>query len=317
MKINLKKTTCFLLLTSSSVGFSGSMGSVCTPENSTVPCSASAWDFGGQALYMKPVYGIGYGYSRNSRVSSTELRANEDKLDWDWGFKLEGSYHFNTGNDLTINWYHLNSKSNNTIVGTFDAYQSTENQTQWILEEKVDWDAVNAEFGQHVDFGQSQDVRFHAGLQFARLKTTDSEEYIANFGTINALSGNADGSDSYNGLGPRIGADLTYHVTKGFSLYGNAATALLIGTSKYHYNTTETGVTYIDSGSKTAVVPDLEGKLGVKYNYTLSQGNLGLDVGYMITKYFEPYGYFIQDTKRQNDVAFSGIYFGAKWVGSI
>lgn len=317
MIVTFKKTTLAVLLISTSTTFAGSMGPVCTAGNVTVPCATTAWDFGAQALYLNPIYGVGYGYLHGARISPNELRANERNMDWDWGFKLEGSYHFNTGNDLNVNWYHLKSESNQTLVGTFNAYRVTEFNSQGSVQTNLLWDAVNAEFGQHVDFGESKDIRFHAGVQYVRLKVSIPANYILFLGTPDATPASGYDEDSYTGFGPRIGADMTYNFVNGFSIYGNAATALLIGESKYRYSLTDINGTFIESGSKKAIVPEVEAKLGVKYAYLINPGDLIFDAGYMVNQYFEPFGYFQQTTKRQSDLGFHGPYLGVKWLGTL
>ncbi len=95
------------------------MGPVCTPGNVTVPCESSAWDFGGQALYLKPSFGAPFaGVTRVANATSGfDYPYFNKNNDWSWGFQLEGSFHFGTGNDIDLNWYHLSNSKNTQYRG--------------------------------------------------------------------------------------------------------------------------------------------------------------------------------------------------------
>ncbi len=150
---NLKKTVVAALALSSSAVFAGTMGPVCTPGNITVPSVKSAWGVGVQALYLDttftngnstfgnngPIFGPGFGRGFQDSWSSR----------WGWGFGLEGSFQFNTGNELNINWSHRNNEANNFNVGA------------------PRWDVVNIEVAQPVNllrndqFLRAPDLRFN------------------------------------------------------------------------------------------------------------------------------------------------------------
>lgn len=296
----LKKSTLALLAFSSSFAMAGTMGTVCTPGNVTVPCERTAWDVGIQALYLKPSYNASWSYAGSTSVNDLTTY-NEYIPDWNWGFRLEGSYHFNTGNDLTVNWLYFSNESSqgfavqaNSVTGRF----------------KPTVNAVNIEMGQHVDFGQMKNIRFHGGVQYANLKETANVLLVTN----NSLYYGGDARTS--AFGPRAGADMSYDVNANFAVYGNAAGAVLVGTSKFDNNRLPNGGA--SRGSKTAVVPNLEGKLGMKYMHQMDSGDLSVDLGWMWTNYFNAM-HFIggQGVVRETNFALNGPYVGVKYVGNV
>lgn len=313
--LNLKYSAIAALVLGSQLAFAGTMGPVCAPGNVTVPCEQQAWDVGIQALYLKPGFNDQDGYIgqfSNPLITHGTLVDNESV--WGWGFKLEGSYHFNTGNDLTLNWYHLHDNSDTRVFPVnytpLNGLPNTNDETYTL---NPHWDAVNAEFGQHVDMNNVVNLRFHGGAQYARAnvesstigEVTDGPRY--SFGETN----------KFNGFGPRVGADVNIALGKGLGLYVDGAGAILAGTSKINqtFTTNITGLNLVAlNGSTTAIVPALDAKLGFNYNVVLGQGNLLIDAGYMWVNYFNA----ITTTQLDSsDFGVQGPYFGVKWIGTL
>jgi hypothetical protein len=334
--LNLKKTAVAVLALSSSAVFAGTMGPVCTPGNVTVPCERTAWDFGVQALYLQPTLSAGNGYDFYTTDVDGFRRYHDYDPDWGWGFKLEGSYHFHTGNDLNVNWYHMNKKtetrfSDFVLLGS-DSLFGLGTTLSTRFEPK--WDAVNVELGQHVDFSEWKVIRFHGGVQYARIE----HEYNVNFhspflnGTTPGFPGIigtdfrlASAETKFNGFGPRVGADMSYMLGNGFAVYANGATALLIGEGKFTSSigllpallTPVVGVP--GHGSKTSMVPEMEAKLGAKYTYAMAQGELTLDAGYMWVHYWNANHMLVGHNDgtfeaREHDFSLNGPYVGLKVV---
>lgn len=321
--LNLKKTAVAVLAFGSSAVFAGTMGPVCTPGSVTVPCEKTAWDLGVQALYLKPAYSDSLGWGAVHTVGDSQTYVENDPK-WSWGFKLEGSYHFNTGNDLNLNWYHLGGRTETRNFASGFSFFNLEERDTARSSIKPRWDAVNLEFGQHVDFGEMKNIRFHGGVQYARIKT----EYSNVGSDLDGLfTHTAVATASYNGFGPRVGADMSYDWGNGVGIYANAAAALLAGTSKFDRTYTDNAgnpntVPVHTAGSRTAVVPELEAKLGANYTWAMAQGDLTLDVGYMWVNYFDvqAHGSYTAATAsmtQDSNFSLNGPFLGLKWVGSV
>ena len=327
--LNLKKTALAVLALSSSAVFAGTMGPVCAPGNVTVPCERSAWEFGAQALYLQPSYTT-HSYIGSAYTYSTESEAYVNAApNWGWGFKIEGAYYFQTGSDLNLNWYHYNHSTKSSFSlphtqafidesGEYDYHVVGINQA--VI--RPHWDAVNLEFGQLVDFGDWKKIRFHGGVQYVRVNTTQNvslpqTDPTKGIGNNTALNTNL----TYNGFGPRVGADMAYHIGYGFGIYANSALGLVVGSSKFSDSTVGTGPSFSVStytGSATKIVPELEARLGGTYAYSMAQGDLSIDLGWMWINYWG-----IQDiafgngSTKETGFGLQGPYVGLKWLGSV
>lgn len=309
---HLKKTAVAVkaavaaLALGSSVAFAGTMGPVCTATPVTVPCETFAWDFGGKALYLQALYSNLFGYESFTTDTVGDTRFHNNNR-WGWGFMIEGSSHFGTGNDVNVNWYHFSKDHNrNNVELVADLAGEFEFGTLEALSIRPQWDAVNVEFGQHVDFGEFKDIRFHAGGQFVQVKHRV-------YGFVND-SNYRRAFDKFEGFGGRVGADMNYGFGNGVAIYGNAAAAVLIGTSKFGEFATVAGiVTPSFTGSRNALVPELETKLGATYTYGMPQGNLILDVGYLWVNYFNA----LNRPILSSDFGVDGVQFGLKYIGAV
>ena len=311
-KTALKKTAAAVLGLSSSAVFAGTMGPVCSAVNVTVPCETTAWEFGGKGIYFQPTLGGNdLASQRTITLPSGQQSVNGKNPSYAWGFFLEAGYHFNTGNDLNVNWYHL--RKNNS--GTFTNYNTTNGATNYVTV-NPQWDAVNIEVGQHVDFGENKSIRFHGGAQYARLA---GDTTLTRGETTSLTAQSATSNPTYNGFGPRVGADMAYDWGNGISIYANSAAALLAGTSKFDNAVTTAAATSSVVGSTTQVVPELDAKLGATYTYALAQGDLTLDAGWMWVNYFEVLQNSVFDvtSTTKGNLGLQGPYVGLTWLGNV
>lgn len=341
--LNLKKTAVAVLALGSSAVFAGSMGPVCSAVNVTVPCESTAWDFGGKALYLSTSVGHNsVGAERTFTGTNGNSVSVGQNPQYGWGFMVEGSYHFNTGNDVNLNWYHIANGHDRDFTGS-----TTINSDPFLVpaphivdggsatftgldaDVSPHWDAVNLEFGQHVDFGENKSIRFHGGFEYARLTANNT---FAAVGTVTnpnvtpltptAFNYSVSTNPSYNGFGPRVGADMAYDWGNGLGLYANGAATLLAGSNKYSTTTTDytTLQTVTVNGSATTVVPELEGKLGATYTYAMAQGDLTLDAGWMWVNYFNAissHGSDINSAATTANFGLQGPFIGLNWLGNI
>ena len=318
--LNLKKTAVAVLVLGSSAVFAGTMGPVCSSVNVTIPCESTAWGFGAEALYLESV---------NSNLADTmgansTGRAQNLPNNYAWGFKLEGSYHYGTGSDTNLNWYHLSKSQtqSRTVVDQLDLSALQNQVATGTVDPK--WDAVNLELGQHVNFGENKHIRFHGGAQYVRLtNTTTVNTYDALVPTDTTSVSN---NPTYNGFGPRLGTDMSYDWGNGLGIYANGAGAMLVGSSKMSNSAAGNNAllgSYSEShsASRTTLVPELEAKLGVKYDYAMAQGDLTLDVGWLWINYFNAQSDLVNTgitlSQADSNVGLQGLYFGLKWLGNV
>lgn len=317
----LKKTIFAMLgLTANGIALAGGMGPVCEPGNVTVPCDTNLWSFGLDALYLNLNSGNPRAYDTDTAilpfVPATTTRINDD---WNWGYRAELAYQYNTGNDAAVNWIHISDRNEQVLASGIPF--NKENR----------FDQVQALLGQHVDFSATHKARFYGGMTYAQIEQ-DHTYYNIPFAAVPGLTPPFQRYDNtyFKGFGPTLGIDYTYYVSNEISLIANGATSVLYGSSRASNTIYSSNVpspiavaTLTRYASKKTVVPAFEAKLGINYAYQLPSGTLNLEGGYLAIQYIEPIQTFHSLTPSLINGVFDsnfglyGPYFGAKYVGNV
>jgi hypothetical protein len=284
----------------------------------------------------------------------SRARTIENDPSYQWGFALHLGYVIpGTGNDVMLNWNHLHGNNDNdgdhnanfvfadgsvqtlqgnaivttsaTIVPFVDGNLGTTIPfTRVISSSNTDWDAVDLNFGQHVNIGGNFDLRAYAGLAWARVDNQRGAAYAGSqttFPTFPATLVRVSTAaytllredSSFNGFGPELGFDEHYCFTNtNFGVSGHLNVGMLIGNidTDLGFNTynalavfqpnvdgvsalaglATSGIAYRISDSENhRLVPEIDANLGVDYTYNFANecnSSLVTTLGYQATNYF-------------------------------
>lgn len=309
----LKKIFSSALALSTYAVFAGTMGDV---------SSGSQWQIGGHALYLEALLG-NYSYTVNYTQDIASEYIGRDNIvyspQWGWGFDLEASYLFNQQNDVKASWAHYGHQNNYTYGRQYVVAADTPSIARTVHSTmSPNWNWVNVEFGQSLQFNEHSKTRLFAGVEYTRIafsKLVDIVMIDDTFRTINQAL-------SFNGFGPRVGLDLTYSFFKSFGIYGVSGFGLPIGNQSFNNTINTTSLSIYHHIANTGAVPEIDFKLGAQYHHALSQGTLTADVGWMWINYFNStlYSQPLSSTLRTPQYAnfsLTGLYFGLKWNGNM
>lgn len=289
----------------------------CKPGKVMVPCEMSAWDFSVEAL------------SFEQREGPMNQIFADQFYDWQFGFRLAGSYHWGKGFDATVDWMHYNTSTedplnaldmaNTNLIGNINAPGVIPGAAGGagllrtrLLDASSHFDIVNVSFGEVVDFGEVVSARFFGGIQGAYLE--------------NSLSGDnlfTDGAwvQKISGWGPRAGADLFYHYGQGVSFFTKGAIAVL---SAKDFNSSRNGglsdagapnspgaltQATATNGTRRMGLTVTEYKLGAEYIQPLAHGDLTWLAAW------EAHDYINASLGGAGDLAWDGLSFGLHWLG--
>lgn len=303
----------------------GTMGPVCNSQNVTVACPDNYWDLGITALYFKPGTAS---YLLNPYLTVPVGRTFHNvKSPWDWSFIVEGSYHFNTGNDLNLNWLHFSVDNSDRFTRFFPASEATgpDNLRTTSLQMDTSLDAVNLEFAQTARFALDTTIRFHGGMHYANAKVNryvqefeqveDPPEF--NFQTTSV-------STNFEGIGPRVGVDMSHNLNYGFKVFAQGAMAILSGKEKAKLSgSNRSGPIDVFFGARAtlkSMVPELDARLGASYDWNTNGGQVSLTAGWLFQHYFNmlllPPGEALNNstTVTAHNFFLNGPYIKGKWV---
>lgn len=328
-----------------SLAYAGSPSMGCDCEVS-IPKYAGGLSVSVEALYYAAdVKDTTYAFSFQSQSGVDTFRSHNVDADNDWGYAIGLDYAAaGTGNDFRVTWTDLAFHGSETMAiagnsnGELHAYvplapsmfAAADQPAVESYDVKgsydVDHHKLDVEMAQAIRIGHnSVDLRFHAGLRYAEIDTKFKVIYSP-LDNLNwsELSASFVAESDYDGLGPRMGVDGTWHLTKHFSLIANLSGSVLVGDAHAKQANISEGLGAVallggmwsEEGNQAhrvsydhRVVPVLDARLGASYEHAFrNNASLTLQSGYNVSNYFDV------DTKFDHsgtDIGYAGWYFQA------
>jgi len=332
MKNSIKRLSLALLV----LGITSPvLADTCSPFDVTVPNQQGGLTFGADALYMRGTApDLGYAVTFASPVPTpiggftTTANLSTVNTSYQWGYDVSLGYRFpGTGADLTATWTHLGNFDDsdstttpynlaNVVTGTFQQSGSVE----------FNYDAVDLDLGQRVNFGDYFQFRMFAGGRWADIKEDRSNSYPEAFnpveGTDFTVGFDENINSDFRGLGPQLGFDGRYCLGYGFGIDAGLTASLLVGDVDADNNTftattaqTVIGPVLVSSAAEKIsqndldrVVPALDANLGLDYTVAFAncdRSYLTVQAGYKAISYFGAGQNTFEHTPATDNVGFT------------
>jgi hypothetical protein len=280
------------------------------PFQVVVPDVKSGFDFTLTGLYLRPTADNSQLFYATTTTGGFNNHYNEPG--YSPAFGLGMGYTFkNSGNDVRLNWTHLNSSDDDSTSGhvnvPVNALNGTANSTV-----KFKYDAVDLDFGQYLSMGTHLQTRWFAGARFAQI-TQDQNALYTGEERPNATATN---SSKFTGIGPRFGVNSNYYLGHNFGFVAQFAGSLLVGSVESNAALNDVSASAIDNPSQSRVVPALDGKLGLDYSKMMHNGsNFTVEAGYQVSEYFNAADTVNASTEAtsSSNVGFDGPYLSVKY----
>lgn len=272
----------------------------------------TGFEFNIGAVWLKPgASNLNYAIlNKELPTQSPSWHEQELQPSFDAGFALSARFILPNmpGQDIKIDWTHLNSSTSDSVAAPDDSYfigpdyeigpggLPIRNATGNV---KFKYDVVNLSVGQTINVAQMQ-WRFFGGISGASLREeltnvysgTTEPPFAGPFSMAQSLT------SKFNGIGPLIGVSVTYDTCYGIGLLGEATMSGLIGTMKSNTDFVgsaqellvlfdqETNYQTITDQNVYQVVPGFSGKIGIDYKYAFNNSAiLSASVGYEAAVY--------------------------------
>lgn len=324
-----------LVIALATIGISSSIFAALPPTTSnpneiTVPQLTGGLSIGVTGLYIQPAASNGdLDYASVNSATSPNFQPKTASVDsgHDFGWGVNLGYVFpNTGNDINVNYLHLDTSDKDSIAGgnitptdfpvTFTSLIPGGITTTTLsanAKAEFDLDQVDLTVGQYINVGSRLSLHPIAGLRFVDLQRKLNATYRDSISGPGTTSGftippfsfpagvvTQEKSD-FEGIGPLVGIDSSYYVGGGFGLVGHFSSSLLVGNvdsqltaaiSTPGFPTIALAPIAANSISKAdsnhRIVPNYDAKLGVDYTYSFNnQSNLTFEVGYQVSHYYK------------------------------
>lgn len=316
-----------------------------SPCNVTVPCYNGGVTLGITGLYLKPTSGDN-AYAFVSEVTHDDVLKNHlksVKSDYDWAYNVSLGYIFpGTANDFAVTYSNFNHSSKDSVAET-DPFLITATvpfifPADVLLDKseasaRYNYQTLDFDFGQHFNIGCNTHVKLIGGVRLADLESSFKAHYEGIVAEPELLGetfiAKTDRKSKFEGAGPRLGTAVEYNLGNGFGVVGQAATSLLVGNIRSNFTQNEAvlddGADVFEvtvsnhRGKHTHVVPNLNAKLGVNYNYQFcnpTRTKMTLEAGYQVDHYFNvddrinSFDAFATGNVQAINTSFSGPYIG-------
>jgi hypothetical protein len=304
-RMSIKKALLLVGMLCATMAHAASFGeyNTCSDSNNVVPCEADAWGIAIEGLYFQNNGNSLVGEAFGGRLTVLINDNYTYKPKFGAGYRIEGSYHFGTGNDLTLVWSHYKTTSDANVAGNSSFTQRFSLESQFEI--------LNLEFGQSLAFGEKLNFRAHGGIQIAELKEDWSQDVDNNGVPNNNGTLLSTDMNKPSGAGIRVGLDSYYDVGRGISIFVRTAGAILYMENKHTGGPRGLTNAFWASGTETitSLAPEVELSIGAKYAYEFDEGDLSIRLGWEEIVYFNT-------AFLNSSLSWNGGVIGFKWVGN-